>query len=61
MLNFLMQVHAGLKGIVRNQDGEPMEKARVAVGKTKPVKTTSNGEFWKLVLPGTYSVVSGWW
>ena len=61
MLNFLMQVHVGLKGIVRNQDGEPLEKARVAVGKMKAVKTTSNGEFWKLVLPGNYSVVSGWW
>ena len=61
MLNFLMQVHVGLKGIVRSQDGESIEKARVAVGNMKPVRTTSNGEFWKLVLPGNYSVVSGWW
>lgn len=61
MLNFLLQVHTGLKGIVRNEEEEPVVMALVAVGKTKPVKTTSNGEYWKLILPGNYSVVSGWW
>lgn len=61
MLNFLMQVHAGVKGIVRNKEGEPIEKAMVTVEKMKPVKTTRNGEYWKLILPGNYSVVSGWW
>ena len=59
MLNFLLQVHAGVKGIVRNEEEEPIEKAMVAVGNMKPVKTTSNGEYWKLILPGKYSVVSG--
>jgi len=57
MLNFLLQVHAGVKGIVRNEEGEPIEKAMVAVGKMKPVKTSRNGEYWKLILPGNYSVV----
>ena len=58
MLNFLLQVHAGVKGIVRNEEEEPLVKATVAVGKMKPVKTTNNGEYWKLILPGNYSVVS---
>ena len=58
MLNFLLQVHAGVKGLVRNEEDEPVVNARVAVGRLKPVKTTSNGEYWKLILPGNYSVVS---
>ena len=61
MLNFLLQVHAGVKGIVSNEEAEPIEKAMVAVGNMKPVRTTRNGEYWKLFLPGNYSVVSGWW
>ena len=61
ILNFLLQVHAGVKGIVRNEEEEPLVKATVAVGKMKPVKTTNNGEYWKLILPGNYSVVSACW
>ena len=65
----------GLKGIVRDQDGEPLEHAVVqvlaaawpvvtmvaqVVGIEKHMSSTSRGEYWRLLMPGTYLVRWGY-
>ena len=57
MLVLLNSVHGGMKGLVTDQDGHPLHKATVeVVGRDKSVTTTARGEYWRLLLPGTYTV-----
>jgi len=57
MLIVLESVHGGIKGKVVDQDGNPLYGAVVeVVGKEKNVTTSKRGEFWRMLLPGSYSV-----
>jgi len=69
LLNFIMQVHAGVKGIVYTVgDGHvlPLEGANIAVmNATDPtkshlidhnVKSNRNGDFFRLLVPGRYLI-----
>ena len=49
---------SGIKGVVTDQNGQPIEGAEVKVqGRVHPVHTTRNGEYWRLLMPGkTYTV-----
>ena len=54
-------MHRGVKGVVLDQSGHPIEGASVLVASSegpvgKNVKTSRRGEFWKLLLPGQYSL-----
>ena len=45
----------GVKGIVRDYKGKPLGGATISVtDRDKVSKTTSHGEYWRLLLPGTY-------
>ena len=59
MLNFLLEVHTGVKGLVVDESQEPVANAMVQWDNLKAVNTTSQGEFWKLLMPGNYTVVGG--
>ncbi|KYN37346.1 Carboxypeptidase D [Trachymyrmex septentrionalis] len=62
LIKYLEQVHIGVKGFVFNKDGRPIERANVVVeGINHNVTTTVNGEYWRLLLPGTYSVYCVAW
>ncbi|KAL0114982.1 hypothetical protein PUN28_010506 [Cardiocondyla obscurior] len=62
LIKYLEQVHIGIKGFVRDKDGKPIRRANVIVeGINHNVTTTSNGEYWRLLLPGTYSVYATAW
>ncbi|XP_077256149.1 carboxypeptidase D svr [Temnothorax americanus] len=62
LIKYLEQVHIGIKGFVRGKDGKPIQRANVIVeGIDHNVTTTSNGEYWRLLLPGTYSVYATAW
>ncbi|XP_071636954.1 carboxypeptidase D-like isoform X2 [Temnothorax longispinosus] len=62
LIKYLEQVHIGIKGFVRGKDGKPIQRANVVVeGIDHNVTTTSNGEYWRLLLPGTYSVYATAW
>ena len=52
-----MEVHAGVKGLVVDEERKPVPNAMVQVDNFKAVKTSSQGEFWKLLMPGNYTVV----
>ncbi|GLG92487.1 Carboxypeptidase D [Gryllus bimaculatus] len=62
MLLYLEATHLGIKGIVSDVNGNPIERAEVVVQNLNHnVTTTARGEFWRLLLPGSYSVyVTAW-
>lgn len=50
-------------GFVRNIDNDsPIERANIVIkGINHNVTTTADGEYWRLLLPGTYSVYATAW
>jgi hypothetical protein len=62
---FIWKSHMGIKGIVYDEDQNPVPNARVVVerlvnGKFQKVKhymaTSENGEYWRLLSPGVYKI-----
>ena len=58
LLNFLVNVHRGVKGLVTDRETRrPIADAHVVVkGIDKNVTTTERGEYWRLLVPGTYQL-----
>ncbi|CAG0916018.1 unnamed protein product [Notodromas monacha] len=58
MMNYIQQVHLGVKGIVRDDlNRNPIGKAVVVVqGIDHNITTSSRGEYWRLLVPGTYTI-----
>jgi len=57
LLALLESVHGGVKGRVVDQDGEVLPEAAIKVaGIEKDMVTTSRGEYWRLLMPGTYHI-----
>lgn len=61
LLAYLEQVHRGVRGMVTNSGGEAVEGAVITVEQDsgllgKNVTSSGRGEFWRLLLPGTYTV-----
>jgi hypothetical protein len=51
-----------LLGVVTDEDGNGIEGAQIGVlGVLHNVSTTSRGEYWRLLLPGTYNLVVTAW
>ena len=58
MLHFVMKAHQGIKGFVVNEKGEGLSGASIKIkGNDKLVTTSKEGEYWKLLVPGNYSMV----
>lgn len=59
-LIYLLKYPSGksiILGVVQDEDGYPVEGAWVVVdGIDHNVKTTSRGEYWRLLLNGTYYI-----
>ena len=58
LLSYLKTVHEGVKGLVTDgETGEAVVHANVTVvGIDYNVKTTDRGEYWRLLLPGSYTL-----
>jgi len=57
LLSFIEQVHKGIKGVVRDDAGNPIPNAKLTVeGIENDVYTSSKGEYWRLLTPGRYTV-----
>ena len=57
MSSFLVKGHTGIKGLVTDSNNNPVQNAKIEVtGRAKDIYTTERGEYWRLLLPGTYSV-----
>lgn len=57
LLLFLGEAHRGVKGFVKSEDGQPVEGAAMKVkGRDVGFQTTKEGEFWRILLPGIYTM-----
>jgi len=57
LLQFLGEAHRGVKGFVKDQAARPIEGASMKVkGRDVGFQTTKEGEFWRILLPGIYSM-----
>ena len=57
MVKYLLKVHQGIKGHVKDQQGRLIANATIHVqGIDKPVKSTKTGEYWRLLRPGQYQI-----
>lgn len=48
----------GVKGLIRNRESmAPIQQATVSIeGINHDVKSTTSGEYWRLLLPGVYNI-----
>ncbi|XP_069475053.1 adipocyte enhancer-binding protein 1 isoform X2 [Ambystoma mexicanum] len=57
LLSFMEQVHRGIKGVVTDQQGEPIPNATISVAEINhDVMTASGGDYWRILNPGEYRV-----
>ncbi|KAF5285144.1 hypothetical protein FQA39_LY16833 [Lamprigera yunnana] len=57
LLAFMESTHWGVKGLVTNENGEPILDADVVVeGISHNVTTSNKGEYWRLLVPGVYQI-----
>lgn len=62
LIKYMEQAHIGIKGLVKDTEEQPIEDASIIVqGIDHNVTTTNRGEYWRLLLPGTYSVYATAW
>ncbi|KAL8591305.1 hypothetical protein ACOMHN_041646 [Nucella lapillus] len=62
VLAYLTKVHMGVKGVVRDENNEAVKNAVIVIEGRElvPFRSSQYGEYWKLLLPGSYVlVVSG--
>lgn len=59
LLAFMEQTHQGVKGLVTDTNGTPIQGANISVeGIPHAIFATNRGEYWRLLLPGTYKVIA---
>lgn len=57
LIKYLAEAHRGAHGFVMDDNGNPVERATIRVrGREVTYHTTKYGEFWRILLPGTYRV-----
>ena len=57
LILFMKEVHGGVKGFVMDEKGSPISNARIdVVGRTHSVFSAKDGDYWRLLVPGNYTV-----
>jgi len=57
LITYLEQANSAVKGVVTDENGNPVNGATVQVtDRSKDVKTTDRGEFWRVLVPGKYKI-----
>lgn len=57
LYKYIEATHMGIRGIVKDTNGKPIEGAEIIVeGIDHTVRTTKQGEYWRLLVPGTYKI-----
>ena len=58
----LIITYFNVSGLVTDINGQPVQDANVVVaGINKNITTSDRGEYWRLLLPGTYTVYAAAW
>ncbi|XP_060586207.1 carboxypeptidase D-like [Ruditapes philippinarum] len=59
LINLLMEVHRGVKGIVYDEDGNPVEGVELAIKgrESVPFRSRNRGEYYRILMPGTYTIL----
>jgi len=57
MVDFIYEVHKSLHGFVLNTDGSPIQDATIEIkGIDHMVKSNKDGDYWRLLAPGNYTL-----
>jgi len=57
LLSYMESVHMGVKGLVTDENGNGIHGAKIWVqGIDHPISTTERGEYWRLLVDGTYNI-----
>ncbi|KAM6959746.1 carboxypeptidase Z-like [Tautogolabrus adspersus] len=57
LLTFMEAAHQGIKGIVKDEEGNAIKGARISVRRIRhDVTSAENGEYWRLLVPGSHIV-----
>jgi len=57
LLVYIAQVHRGVRGLIMDTSGNLVSRATLKVkGRDVTFKSSKRGEYWRLLLPGTYTL-----
>ncbi len=59
LINYIREVNRGVAGFVKNSSGRGIAGASIAVtDRDHPVVTAADGDYWRLLIPQTYTIVA---